>query len=400
MFAAAAGASPAADGFNCFSGLLDDFWRLPLTAPAEARWQRLPPPREHGGPGPVHALRGAACDADGLFVVLAAGTLYTFAPGSGSGAGAWRRLGRPWANRREDSDPRVKDEEDADSASLAVHGRFALLYRPAQGLLRVCLRTGAALRLHAPSTAAPQLAWPHLWGSAASDSALRLWGGSDLMRSGPPCVPGAPHAVCPPPSNDMWLFNAGAWARAPRGGGGGVVPPARGESSLVPIPTAGAALLFGGYTELQVQCWPSGGGQLSMNTFRYLNDAYVYREPDAAGDGGGWRALLCEGAPPPAGAQRCAAFDAAQGRVLLFGGYAGEAKFSFARVHVLQLEGVGAAAPPPQCLACGASADELTARGGKLRRCAGCRQVFFCSDACQTAHWSAHKAACKQAREQ
>ena len=37
----------------------------------------------------------------------------------------------------------------------------------------------------------------------------------------------------------------------------------------------------------------------------------------------------------------------------------------------------------------------LSGNGVKLRLCAGCRGVRYCSDACQRAHWSAHKAACR-----
>ena len=37
----------------------------------------------------------------------------------------------------------------------------------------------------------------------------------------------------------------------------------------------------------------------------------------------------------------------------------------------------------------------LPGNGVKLRLCAGCRGVRYCSDGCQRAHWSAHKAACR-----
>jgi hypothetical protein len=175
--------------FNPYAGLLDDFWRLPLTqndddhaAPATpgalARWERLPTPRAHGGPGPVHAPRGAACVEDGLLVVLAAGSLWTYA--SARAAPSWRSLGRPWARRRDedDDDPREEQPEDIDTA-FAVHGRFAYLYRASQGLIRVCLCTGAVLRLQtaarapvASPSAARDAAWPQL-------SCPLLWGHND-----------------------------------------------------------------------------------------------------------------------------------------------------------------------------------------------------------------------------
>jgi hypothetical protein len=36
--------------------------------------------------------------------------------------------------------------------------------------------------------------------------------------------------------------------------------------------------------------------------------------------------------------------------------------------------------------------------GGGLKKCAGCLVVFYCGRPCQLAHWSAHKAACKETK--
>ena len=41
-----------------------------------------------------------------------------------------------------------------------------------------------------------------------------------------------------------------------------------------------------------------------------------------------------------------------------------------------------------QCAQCGE-------RGEKLRRCKACRSVWFCSGACQTAHWPKHQEMCQ-----
>ena len=43
-----------------------------------------------------------------------------------------------------------------------------------------------------------------------------------------------------------------------------------------------------------------------------------------------------------------------------------------------------------QCAACGAAAG----KGVKLRKCARCRQVRYCSPACQAADWARHRAEC------
>jgi hypothetical protein len=202
----------------------------------------------------------------------------------------------------------------------------------------------------------------------------------------------------------MWAFlqQTHSWTRVPHGGGG-VVPPSRAEAALAVVPgvAGGGAMLFGGYSDLQARCFSHNGIQQLVNAYRYFNDAYVHTEAE------GWRALLCEGSPPPpAGAQRCAAFDAARGRVLLLGGYHGQEKFSFAHVHVLRVDGFGHVVPVAttqlQCLACGLhhADEELVARGGKLRRCSRCRRASYCSAAYQHAHWQAHKAECKQACEE
>jgi hypothetical protein len=55
----------------------------------------------------------------------------------------------------------------------------------------------------------------------------------------------------------------------------------------------------------------------------------------------------------------------------------------------------GAAAARAVCAACGAA---KASGGAKLRRCAGCRAVRYCSAACQKAHWREHRAACEAAQ--
>jgi hypothetical protein len=56
---------------------------------------------------------------------------------------------------------------------------------------------------------------------------------------------------------------------------------------------------------------------------------------------------------------------------------------------------IGAAASSSVCAACGAA---KASGGAKLRRCAGCRAVRYCSPACQKAHWRQHRAACEAAQ--
>jgi hypothetical protein len=56
----------------------------------------------------------------------------------------------------------------------------------------------------------------------------------------------------------------------------------------------------------------------------------------------------------------------------------------------------GAANSLGACAVCGAA---NTSDGAKLRKCAGCRAVRYCSPACQKAHWREHRAACKAAQQ-
>jgi len=46
------------------------------------------------------------------------------------------------------------------------------------------------------------------------------------------------------------------------------------------------------------------------------------------------------------------------------------------------------------CVWCSKSAKQLP-EGTKMKSCGGCRTVYYCSRACQTAHWPTHKSACK-----
>jgi hypothetical protein len=57
-----------------------------------------------------------------------------------------------------------------------------------------------------------------------------------------------------------------------------------------------------------------------------------------------------------------------------------------------------AAAPARACAACGVAPEP----GGavRLRLCAGCSAVRYCSAECQRAHWKAHRAACKALQRQ
>jgi hypothetical protein len=48
------------------------------------------------------------------------------------------------------------------------------------------------------------------------------------------------------------------------------------------------------------------------------------------------------------------------------------------------------------CAACGAA---KASGGAKLRKCAGCLAVRYCSLACQKAHWREHREACKAAQQ-
>jgi hypothetical protein len=37
--------------------------------------------------------------------------------------------------------------------------------------------------------------------------------------------------------------------------------------------------------------------------------------------------------------------------------------------------------------------------GAGLKKCTGCKQARYCKQACQLAHWPAHKVECKASRE-
>ena len=64
-----------------------------------------------------------------------------------------------------------------------------------------------------------------------------------------------------------------------------------------------------------------------------------------------------------------------------------------------QSGGQGAAAgqqrPRKLCLACGGASGP---QGQKLKLCAGCREAYFCSVACQRMAWEQHRAACQAAQ--
>lgn len=51
-----------------------------------------------------------------------------------------------------------------------------------------------------------------------------------------------------------------------------------------------------------------------------------------------------------------------------------------------------------KCAACNKYEPSVASAATKLRTCAGCRAVRYCSADCQHAHWPLHKAACRAAR--
>jgi MYND finger len=46
--------------------------------------------------------------------------------------------------------------------------------------------------------------------------------------------------------------------------------------------------------------------------------------------------------------------------------------------------------------ACGSCAQPETTNSGKLKTCAKCHLVYYCSPSCQKARWPAHKEKCKE----
>ena len=48
---------------------------------------------------------------------------------------------------------------------------------------------------------------------------------------------------------------------------------------------------------------------------------------------------------------------------------------------------------------CGACGKEAAEGGGKLKTCANCQGIAYCSAGCQAAHWPQHKRFCKKASE-
>ena len=38
--------------------------------------------------------------------------------------------------------------------------------------------------------------------------------------------------------------------------------------------------------------------------------------------------------------------------------------------------------------------------GAGIMKCTGCKQVRYCGEACQLAHWKAHKADCKRPKKE
>jgi hypothetical protein len=50
------------------------------------------------------------------------------------------------------------------------------------------------------------------------------------------------------------------------------------------------------------------------------------------------------------------------------------------------------------CAVCGATKAEVAQQGGKLRKCARCLSVRYCSESCQQQAWPAHRPECRQLR--
>ena len=410
-----------------------DCWRISAKAMLAAAadpaaplpaWQQLMTPALSDGPPASEHARGAACDALGLFVVLAGGRLYTL---SVSGPAAepvsrWRFLGSPW--RRGRGAPRCTMDEDCEleelQAALCVGGEFAYVFWAAEGLHAVCLRTGAPSIRIDTAGGAPARSLVYMWvarapppGGDAADAILRLWGGISPSDDGlPPQVPGMFYTN-QATNADMWTCDHGAWQQMwpPAKGGGGVPPPTRGEALCLPRP--GSALLLAGYSEALPRRVLLGGAQPVGAAYRYLNDAYVFAEDHGAGGSDfdedsppqrcGWRAVATPLAdrPPPL-AQCLGGWYARGGAALLAGGYTtfvegarvapsgAPHRFPLTALYVLRLEGDDAcdAMSLRACAHCGAT-------GIELRLCGRCRRTRYCGAVCQRAHWPAHKRECE-----
>jgi hypothetical protein len=444
-----AAAAAAVDGYlylfggqGCSFDALGDAWRLPLRGPPPARWQRLRAPSGRGGPPPDSApLAFAALPPRRELFIAADGALWGHTPESDDGVFTpkWRRVG-PLAlplKGYEDNNP--------SAMALAPDALFILRYSEDDAaapplLLRLGLDDGRLTRVALRSSGggggggaagAPAARESvHMWydpcggdGNGAGGARLLLWAGMERAREG---VPGHPHCMGEAPLGELWQLALGSggagaagvssatWRQLPRDGGG-CPPPPRGEAALttLPLPRDGssaaapsdgsraaaaapaavpgavAAILFGGYSEL-LPAYSRDG--TSMAAYRYLSDAHAW-QPAL-----GWRPIhfgcstsasaSAQPAPYPA-AQAGLCYDAASGRVLLAGGYAGEEAHPYSSgIYELCVEGVcgdqtpfaeGPAPPPAEASASTASAasaaSAAAASPAAAAACAACASL-------------------------
>jgi hypothetical protein len=300
-----------------------DLWSLALPTgdaddPSAVRWTKLAAPKASGGPcASLHAA-ALASDATGeLIVVDSRHDAFAYSPDTA----AWRRIGSlvppgaasGAADVERGAPPMLALSPDTLFALSCGAAGWTLVSLPLSGGLATCasLPCGGA-------TAPARRRCAHLWwqGSGSADSpVLRMYGGVEDAPNG---VPGhSVYATDGGELSEMWLLqlSSGAWARAPRDGGG-VVPAPRAHSSLVPL-GHGEALLFGGMSLCLPAAPPVAHG--SPPWPRFLADAHVF-SPQR-----GWRPVWAMGAPhaptPEPAAAALLAFDAASRRVFVGGGF-------------------------------------------------------------------------------
>lgn len=309
---------------------LDSFWRLVMPpAAGMARWERLPPPERHGGPGPTaRDCVLLALPRRKELLVVAGAHAFVYEPVCGT----WRDfcLGdvvQPWL-RESVKRYAVSDDETTlyylplERAAPGTQCTSLSLFRwelpsggPPTVLLTSLQPSGPRPRTHA-----------QLW---CAGSKLYLWGGAEQAES----VPGGPPRVFPHAHYcDFWQLDLAAarWAAVGRAGrpqqglwgqcsfdGPGLPPAPRAELATAALP-GGRRLFFGGYSERLHHLATGTDGETGVRPFQYLNDAHV---SDAVE---GWLPLRFpagQRAPRPA-AEAGLVHDAASGRVFALGGWA------------------------------------------------------------------------------